>query len=50
MNNNCFFGLAVDYILMDPSERQRLHIKEIPKPFPQRYLIHWIDFVSTNEY
>lgn len=32
-----YFSL-VDYILMDPGERQRLHIKEIPKPFPQRYI------------
>ncbi|KAK5855256.1 hypothetical protein PBY51_005374 [Eleginops maclovinus] len=26
----------VDYILMDPSERQRLSISSVPKPFPRR--------------
>ena len=31
---------SVDYILMDPCERQRLHIKETPKPFPQRYSLN----------
>ena len=31
-------NFAVDYILMDPCERQRLHIKETPKAFPLRYL------------
>ena len=36
-NLDFFSNVAVDYILMDPSERQRLHIKEIPKAFPQRY-------------
>uniref|UniRef100_A0A8C4DXT9 Dynein axonemal heavy chain 3 n=1 Tax=Dicentrarchus labrax TaxID=13489 RepID=A0A8C4DXT9_DICLA len=28
----------VDYILMDPSERQRLSISSIPKPFPRRVI------------
>ncbi|XP_069555861.1 dynein axonemal heavy chain 3 [Brachyistius frenatus] len=28
----------VDYILMDPSERQRLSIFSIPKPFPRRVI------------
>ncbi|GAA6232467.1 dynein heavy chain 3, axonemal [Lates japonicus] len=28
----------VDYILMDPSERQRLSISGIPKPFPRRVI------------
>uniref|UniRef100_A0A3B5AK42 Dynein axonemal heavy chain 3 n=1 Tax=Stegastes partitus TaxID=144197 RepID=A0A3B5AK42_9TELE len=28
----------VDYILMDPSERQRLSIYSIPKPFPRRVI------------
>nr|XP_019946415.1 PREDICTED: dynein heavy chain 3, axonemal [Paralichthys olivaceus] len=35
------FGLKksiVDYILMDPSERQRLSISNIPKPFPCRVI------------
>ncbi|XP_048576009.1 dynein axonemal heavy chain 3 isoform X2 [Nematostella vectensis] len=26
----------VDYVLKDPSEKNRLHIKSTPKPFPQR--------------
>ena len=32
-------NFAVDYILMDPCERRRLHIKETPKAFPLRYLL-----------
>uniref|UniRef100_A0A3Q3EKF3 Dynein axonemal heavy chain 3 n=1 Tax=Labrus bergylta TaxID=56723 RepID=A0A3Q3EKF3_9LABR len=28
----------VDYILMDPSERQRLSISNVPKPFPMRVI------------
>nr|XP_046272658.1 dynein axonemal heavy chain 3 isoform X3 [Scatophagus argus] len=28
----------VDYILMDPSERQRLSIASVPKPFPMRVI------------
>ena len=38
-------NFAVDYILMDPCERQRLHIKETPKAFPLRYL-----FIILNYY
>ncbi|XP_028284148.1 dynein heavy chain 3, axonemal [Parambassis ranga] len=36
-----YFGLKkgiVDYILMDPSECQRLSINSIPKPFPRRVI------------
>lgn len=44
----------VDYILMDPGERQRLHIKEIPKPFPQRTVrapVPWHNtYCSAKEY
>ena len=32
----CGVFVLVDYILMDPAERQRLHINSIPRPFPQR--------------
>ena len=34
-------NFAVDYILMDPCERQRLHIKETPKAFPLRYFAYY---------
>ena len=39
-------NVAVDYILMDPCERQRLHIKETPKAFPLRYLLIILLFSS----
>ena len=31
-----FAFFIVDYILMDPAERDRLNINAIPRPFPQR--------------
>lgn len=34
--SRCSF--LVDYILMDPSERQRLSISSIPMPFPRRVI------------
>ncbi|XP_078356518.1 dynein axonemal heavy chain 3-like, partial [Oculina patagonica] len=37
----------VDYILMDPGERQRLHIKEIQNPLSQRYSLNLSNLKRT---
>ncbi|KAL7390222.1 hypothetical protein ABVT39_017308 [Epinephelus coioides] len=37
----------VDYILMDPAERQRLSISSVPKPFPRRVICAPVPWETT---
>ena len=34
----CVLCFAVDYILQDPSERERVFILNVPQPFPNRVI------------
>nr|KAG5713480.1 hypothetical protein BaRGS_025028 [Batillaria attramentaria] len=42
----------VDYVLKDPAERERVHIKWTPKPFPQRVVrapVPWHDTYTSRK-